>query len=385
MHSDTTNRKKILVLPRWYPNRLDIQLGIFIQRQILLMKDDFDFYVVYVQAIPNLEQVYDMVESNSNGITENVVYFRAAKGPFRKFIQFFRYRKAQKIGLSRLPNSFNGCHVHVPYRSAMPALKLQKNAGVPFLITEHWSGHLNGEFQQKNFIDKWIYKSILNKAAAISTVSRALKRNFKANTGVSSVVIPNYIERAPSPKTKAEQNKIEILSVGDIHDKTKNFSGLINAFEQAIKENKQLSLTIVGDGPDRQKIESLAKNGSIPEGSIQFKGRLPHHQVLKEISKCDFYICNSNYETFGMTVAEALYAGKPVICTNCGGPEEFITKQNGLLINTEDSQELTKSILKMANEFKFYDASNLSQPIENQFGRDAVKKAWKEFYLSHIN
>jgi glycosyltransferase involved in cell wall biosynthesis len=364
---------------------MDIQLGIFIQRQILLMKDDFDFYVVYTQAVPDLEQTYEIVESNSHGFTENVVYFRAAKGPFRKIIQFFRYRKAQKIGLSKIPDSFNGCHVHVPYRSAMPALNFKKRAGIPFLITEHWSGHLNGQFNKKNFIDKWMYRRVLKKAAAISTVSKALKYNFKLNTGTDSTVIPNYIERASISATKKQKESIEILSVGDIHDPTKNFSGLIQAFERAQQENKQLVLTIVGDGPDRQKIENLAYKSAIPAASIQFKGRLPHHQVLKEIMQCDFYICNSNYETFGMTVAEALYAGKPVICTRCGGPEEFMTDENGLLIDPNAPKQLTATILKMANEFKFYETTKLAQPIENQFGQMAVRKAWKQFYSKHLS
>jgi hypothetical protein len=43
-------KKNILILPRWYPNKEDIQLGNFIRQQALLLKDDFAIYVIYVQA-----------------------------------------------------------------------------------------------------------------------------------------------------------------------------------------------------------------------------------------------------------------------------------------------------------------------------------------------
>ena len=80
--------KKILVLPRWYPNQLDIQLGIFIQRQLVLMREQHDFYVVYAQAIEDLPSKFQHKSNETLGFPEHVVYFRSAKGPFRKITNF---------------------------------------------------------------------------------------------------------------------------------------------------------------------------------------------------------------------------------------------------------------------------------------------------------
>jgi glycosyltransferase involved in cell wall biosynthesis len=100
---------------------------------------------------------------------------------------------------------------------------------------------------------------------------------------------------------------------------------LLTAFHQAFQTNPNLHLTLIGGGPDEDKIKTHLQKLNLPSQAITLKGRLAHEEVLRAMATCDFYICNSRYETFGMTVAEALYAGKPVICTRCGGPETFLT------------------------------------------------------------
>lgn len=381
LNIDKKEKKKILILPRWYPNRLDIQLGIFIQRQLVLMQEFYNFYVVYVQADKDMTTKFEHIQKNENGFPEHIIYYKSASGPHKKITNFIRYRKAQKIGLQKMSEKFDGVHVHVPYRSAQPALKLLKIEGNPFAITEHWSGHLNGLYQTKNAIDKWLYKKILKKAKVISTVSEKLQSAFKKNTGFTSVVIPNYIEQIQPKDASKHSDHIKILSIGDIHDETKNFSGLLNAFKQALTERDNLQLTIIGGGPDSDKIHKYAKQLSIPESALIFTGRLDHEEVLKRINDCDFYVCNSNFETFGMTVAEALYAGKPVISTRCGGPEEFVNDKNGIMIDpSENADMLVQAILRMANNYQNYNSQELIGPIELRYGKEAVQNAWLAFY-----
>jgi glycosyltransferase involved in cell wall biosynthesis len=107
-----------------------------------------------------------------------------------------------------------------------------------------------------------------------------------------------------------------------MHDAVKNISGLIHSFSVALKTNSNLHLTLIGGGPDEKKILDLIADLNL-SSHISFRGRLAHNAVLSEMNFCDFYICNSNFETFGMTVAEALRCGKPIISTRCGGPEEI--------------------------------------------------------------
>lgn len=379
------NKKKILILPRWYPNKTDIQLGIFIQRQAILMAEHFAISIIYAQALEQQTEKHKVVTSTQNGINEVIVYYQSASGVFRKLKNFRRYIKAQKIGLSHLNQIPDLTHVHVPYRSAIFALKLKRKHKTPFVITEHWSGHLNGTYLKKNKLDKYIYKTVLKKAKKISTVSPTLQEAFKKNTGFDTVVIPNYIEKSATTIPPKSENKIRILSVADLHDKTKNISGLLTAFKAAINQNPNLHLTLIGGGPDEQKIKELINTLHLTQAHLSFKGRLAHPEVLKEMENADFYICNSRYETFGMTVAEALYNGTPVICTPCGGPESFLSPTNSLMLSTangNNTPELTEKILEMAHSYKQFDTAQISTEIGKQFGKKAIQQKWIRFYTS---
>jgi len=372
-------KKSILFLPRWYPNKTDVQLGTFIRQQAILLKDDFDISVIYVHADSSAKQKFEFIENKKEGIHEIIVYFKEGTGPFKKLINLNRYKKAQQLAYKKLNRKVDLCHVHVPYRSAPLALYLKRKQQVEFVVTEHWSGHLTGDFQKKNKLDQTLYKTVLKKAAAISCVSELLQKKFKTNTGFDSDVIPNYIEHFPIDVESEPTNKLQLLSVSDMIDTVKNISGLIKAFSDAIKTNANLHLTLIGGGPDEEKILDLITELQLQQ-QISFRGRQPHISVLTEMNSCHFYICNSNFETFGMTVAEALRAGKPVISTKCGGPEEFLNSNNSILINPKNNEELKSAILKMATEFQNYNSENLATEIENRFGKNTIKQKLISFY-----
>jgi glycosyltransferase involved in cell wall biosynthesis len=378
--------KNLLILPRWYPNKTDIQLGIFIQRQLLLMQTEFNCHVIYVQPISDAQTKFELVTTVKGQLTENIVYVKSSKGLFRKLINSIRFYKAQKLAFRQIKDTIDIVQIHVPYRTAMLALKLKREKKINFVITEHWSGHLNGLYQKKNWVDRFLYKMILKEASKISTVSEPLRVALKKNTGFESVVIPNFIERADIQIQK-ETTQINILSVSDLDDKTKNITGLLTAFHQAFQTNPNLHLTLIGGGPDEDKIKTHLQKLNFPAQAITLKGRLPHEEVLKAMATCDFYSCNSRHETFGMTVAEALYAGKPVICTRCGGPESFLTSENSLQISPASTiptqseiEELKNAILTFGSTYSTYNSTKLSNQIDLKFGKEAVKGAWMKFY-----
>lgn len=385
----TEQTKHIVALPRWYPNKEDIQLGIFNQRQLLLLQDDFRITVIYVQAINGQDTTYEQITTKvSPTFTEHLIYFRMAKGPFRKITNLIRFNRAQKLGLAAIQDKIDAFHIHVPYRTALPALRAHRKSKTPFFITEHWSGHLNGLYLKKNKFDRLLYRMVLNRASGISTVSAVLQDAFKKNTGFDSVLIPNVIEKTTQFNLQKDESSsfIEILSVGDLIDETKNHSGLLEAFNRALQINQNLRLTLIGGGPDEEKINALVSKLNIPTKNIILPGRQNHEDVLEAMHQCDFYICNSHYETFGMTIAEALLAGKPVISTKCGGPEEFLNAGNSLLIavdsNTGQTNDsgLLEAILKMADTYQNYVAGQMSAEITLRYGKEAVRQKWLAFF-----
>ena len=375
-------KKHILILPRWYPNKFDIQLGVFIRKQAELISNDFNITLIYAQADPNASEKFSFVESHERGFYEIVVYFKSSTGALRKVTNYRRYRAAQYKALARIKERIDLCHVHVPYRSAGLALRLQRRSDIPFVSTEHWSGHLTGEYHKKNVADLNLYKKVLEQASKISTVSEKLQQAFKHNTGFDSVVIPNIIETTTNTD-ESRDGKVRVLSVSDFADEIKNISGLLRSFKAALVDlgdPEKMELVLAGGGPDEMKIKQLCSKLQFEEGQVIFLGRLENKDVLAEMQKADFYVCNSNFETFGMTVAEALMAGKPVITTRCGGPEEFIHEKNGVLIDKNNDEQLTAAIATLSETFNQYDSVAISKEIEEKFGTATVLEQWKEFY-----
>lgn len=376
----TAHKKHILILPRWYPNQTDIQLGIFIQNQAKLLKNDFGISVIYVQGILDQKEEYKIITSSENGYFEQIVYFKQDTTILKKLINFNRYKKAQHLAYKNIKTKVDLCHVHVPIRSSFLAKNLLKSNQIPFVITEHWSGHLNGQFKAKSKFYKWFYTKTLKKASKISCVSHFLQDKFKQNTGFGTVVIPNFIESIEIESKHEKTDRINILSVNDYNNSIKNITGLLTGFIEAAKVNPKLHLTLIGGGPDENLIQSHVKKLDINQNQLTFSGRLSHQKVLEQMQHCDFYISFSNFETFGMTIAEALLSGKPVISTLSGGPNEFLNEQNSIVIEKNNQKDLGKAILKMSETYNQFDSKVISQQIELKYGKTSVLQKLIDFY-----
>ena len=73
-------------------------------------------------------------------------------------------------------------------------------------------------------------------------------------------------------------------------------------------------------------------------------------------------------------------AGKPVVSTRCGGPEEFLDESNSILVQPRNNDELTLALLEMAVICRNFDAKQLSHQTGQRFGKETVLKMWKTFY-----
>jgi glycosyltransferase involved in cell wall biosynthesis len=90
------------------------------------------------------------------------------------------------------------------------------------------------------------------------------------------------------------------------------------------------TLTVVGDGPWKERLDGLANELSI-EDQTRFTGTLPRDQVLDELRTSDVLLFPS-FEGAGMVVMEAMASGLPVVCLDAGGPGEYVTQETGIKV-----------------------------------------------------
>lgn len=367
------------MLTEWYPNEKDPQLGIFIQKHAKAIAENKDVSLIYVEGTLSIKQ--DYIINNYQDEHLNVVHvkFKKAKGVF-KYANFFRYRMALQrafLSLDLLPDMV---HIHVPGRNSFLASFLNKKYEVPFIITEHWHGWLKGYYQKSFWRKRWIY-SLLKKSKAVTVVSKPLKEsieNFMGSEKLNLHIIPNIVESNTENQELIKRDGNRILTVADLDDKTKNISGLLKAFNTFSDQYPEWELDIVGDGPDRNDLEALCKELKNSD-KIHFLGRQVNSEVLKLYPQYKFYVCNSNTETFGISIAEALMAGVPVICTKCGGPEDFLNSENSILIQKNSEDELVEALNQMSIRHQNFNKTQLKDSVK-QYSGASISKQFLELY-----
>lgn len=111
-----------------------------------------------------------------------------------------------------------------------------------------------------------------------------------------------------------------------------------------IAGNNQLTLNIVGDGPERSRLEKQVVDEGL-EKLVTFRGHVPQEKVSGEIAIARIFILNSTYEGLPHIVLEAKGVGVPVIATAVGGtPETIADNSDGFLVRVGDSKALSSRI-----------------------------------------
>lgn len=149
------------------------------------------------------------------------------------------------------------------------------------------------------------------------------------------VVKPNFVYPDPGPDY---DKRPYALYVGRLSDE-KGAARLIQTWQQ---ENFPLELRIVGDGPDRQRLEALAAD--LPQ--VSFLGSRPLSDTYALIGQASFVVVPSEwYEPFGRTAVEGLAKGTPVVCADIGGLSEIIRDGvTGFKFRASDSDSMAQAL-----------------------------------------
>jgi len=144
-------------------------------------------------------------------------------------------------------------------------------------------------------------------------------------------------------------------------------------------KRRDFELHIVGNGVDREKLEILSEKYGLLNRMIFFEGMVPVDEVASFFCECDFFVLNSNFETFSVVTAEALAYGKPVIATRCGGPEEFVNSNCGILIEPRDNDALVKAMNYMLDNFSTYNPEDIREYAKINLALMSLVKRYSAF------
>jgi glycosyltransferase involved in cell wall biosynthesis len=156
-------------------------------------------------------------------------------------------------------------------------------------------------------------------------------------------VVYNAVEIPSSARTTVPlRTRLNIVTVGRLVP-WKQIDRLI----EALAEIDGAGLVVVGDGPERSRLEDLVRATQLTD-RIYFAGQRSKEETLGLMTACDLFVLNSTYEGFPHVVLEAMCAGLPVVATEVGGTPELVRdEENGLLISPTANGSLSKTLLRL--------------------------------------
>jgi len=187
-----------------------------------------------------------------------------------------------------------------------------------------------------------------------------------------------------------EGKRIEVIHIGRL-SRERGVGFLIQAVEKLIKRHgRKVILTVIGSGPDEEKLKLLARSLDIEE-EVKFTGHIPYGRRLTSfLDRSDVFVLPSLTEGVPKTLIEAMANGVPVVATAVGGiPEIMRHGVEGLLVPPKDPEAIAGSIVQVMSDRALREKliSNALErvrefTIERQ--RENVLKSLEEHYYSRV-
>jgi len=173
----------------------------------------------------------------------------------------------------------------------------------------------------------------LGEARKVYATSRNVADRLQRFNGIDAEILPHPPQSLPYRTGDSEGF---VLSVNRL-DRAKRIDLLI----EAAKREPSLRVVITGEGPDRERLESLASGLN---GQIEFVGRVDDERLADLYSRSLAVYYAPLDEDFGMVPYEAFLSGKPVVTTlDAGGPLEVVHDRETGVVVAPDAAEIARA------------------------------------------
>jgi N-acetyl-alpha-D-glucosaminyl L-malate synthase BshA len=169
-------------------------------------------------------------------------------------------------------------------------------------------------------------------------------------------------------------NSTMILTVGRISEE-KGIEHMIKAVPFILKEIPEVKLVIIGDGPEKNRLEELVKNLNLTENII-FIGWILNNDLNKFYKSADIFVLPSLREGMGVVLLEAMACGTPVIGSDIGGIKDMIKDgENGFLAVPGNPEDIAQKIIRLLS----------NEDLRQKFSDNGLKKVQEKFSWDVVN
>jgi glycosyltransferase involved in cell wall biosynthesis len=373
-------RRRILVVPKWYPWPERPVFGIFCREHARALATRHDVVVLASLATPRPGfAIFRLEDAVEDGIrTLRVRYRRPFLRPAAMGCQLLgmlaAWRRLRREGWRP-----DVVHAHV-FEAAPPALALGRLSRAPVVVTEHYTGFQRGLVTG---YDRRLAKWSFEHADLVAPVSEELAGHLRdLAPRARFAVVPNVVDTttfAPPPESGRSRRgdaPARLLNVADLAGK-KGQSVLV----RALAELPEATLDIVGEGPEREPLERLATELGVAD-RVRLLGARSREEVAEAMRAADIFVLPSFHENLPVVLIEAQASGLPAVATAVGGVPELVDDAAGLLTAPGDPAALAATIRAALDRRDSYDRVALARRAEQRYGFTAVCARWTDLYDS---
>ncbi|MEO8413528.1 MAG: glycosyltransferase [Ginsengibacter sp.] len=402
-------KKKILIIPSWYASINNPIVGSFFKEQArLLSNNGYDIKILYGS--------YHVIHKKKGIINKARAYIRSRlKKPLDKISLhtdvLLQDPPAYSFSLSvsnELEDQQLFAHACAAYLSAVQiiiesgwkpdilhaqstleagifASYLSEILNIPFLIIEHQVFLLN---KYSNYKQQLIL-SALAKANKVGVVSEHQKKCVLMNQpNCDPSVIWNLVDEDNFKIAfKNSERPFTIVTITE-PSPVKDHKTFFNAMKSLSLIDGDFHYIVIGNNSHNDIslansdvfIDYSKKLGIDKSGT--FYPYLNRNEIAEILCNCDVFVSTSIAETFGIAAREAMMCGLPVVTTACGGIEDSITPDTGIVVPIRNHEAIARAILSIRNSGQKYNPQKIRDFAIAQCGKKSFLRKMEDFYSS---
>lgn len=372
-------KKHILFLCSWYPNKVYPTNGNFIQKHAESVALMHRVSALNIQPVEGLKNIEIRTSTQQNVFTILIYIPKVKTQLFGSIKKFQLYKQAFKKGLELAEKENNSINIiHLNHIFPLGTLLLFQK--IPFVVSEHYSGFLHPEKLSPEKIK--LAKRIFKKSKAIFPVSEILQAGIlrlgvsKSKTHVIGNIIDNQVFKIDNSITK---RKHQFVHISNGEESAKNIFGILQAIKQLSLKRNDFTLRIVCDGDIKSSHERARELGLL-NSFVFFDAAKSHSEIALLLNESIALIMFSNYETFGIVIAESLACGTPVIATRIPATEALVNENFGILVEPNDLPALSNAINSMIDTFETFPSEEMADFIASTFNPLHIAQQFDSHY-----
>jgi len=356
---------RVLIVTTWLPTPSSPATGVFIERDIDLLARDHEVHVVHLSSAPapSAERAWG-VETIAMSAS-NPLSVRSAARRLAPMVERFDL-------------------LHTMAASALLPFRRLRSA-TPWVHTEHLSGILAPEplpLPVRLALPATL--RLMRRPDVVVAVGDRLADAIRRSRAGAVEIVPNAVEHlAQVPERRSlTAGRVSLVAVGGLVPR-KGPDIAVETTAELARRGMDVSLRWIGSGPMRDEVEALALRLRISD-RIALVGTLPTERVLEELAAADVFLLPTAGETFGVSIAEALASGRPVVVGANGGQAEFVHEPDGVLVDGRTAAAFAGAVERVIDLNATRTAAEIAAAVRARFTDESRRRGYARVYADAV-